>query len=81
MKATSLCAAALLVASTVCGYAAERTVGDTGGVKGASQFAPGHLPKGPHGASQNAPGHKPTTTGRGASEYTPGDKMNDARGK
>jgi hypothetical protein len=29
MKATSLCAAALLVGSTMCGYAAEGKVGDT----------------------------------------------------
>jgi hypothetical protein len=78
MNRIAVCAAALLIGSSVYGYAAPKGVGDSGGIKGASQFAPGHYPKGTRGASTYAPGHQ-VTTGRGHSESSPGDKMNDLR--
>jgi len=86
MKLLITSAAALFVGSTMCGYAAEKGIGNSGPRNpGASQYAPGQLPKGAEGHSQWAPGQeakKPgATTGRGgASELSPGDRMNDARG-
>ena len=58
---------------------------------GASGYSPGHEMKDPTitntgpGASDLSPGHmKPKGTvgqARGASEFSPGDRMNDKRGK
>ncbi len=78
MKKITLVAAALLfVGSSALGYAADRDRGASGYSPGdrmhdtgrkASQFAPGHQPKGYGGD----PGH---------SGSAPGDKMNDRRGR
>jgi hypothetical protein len=94
-KITVLAAAVLLIGSSACGYAAPKGVsGDTGGVKGASEFSPGDQMKdsggprkGSRGASEFSPGDKmkdsggATTGSRGASEFSPGDRMNDTRKK
>jgi hypothetical protein len=55
---------------------------------GASGFAPGHEQKTPGGAAAKSPGHEMQdarsagkTVTKGASEFSPGDKMNDKRGK
>jgi hypothetical protein len=95
MKRLSIIAAtALLIGSSVAGYAAENKAG-------ASGMAPGTQmnntttanPGATRGASEFSPGDKMNdnrTTGsaktkpgakRGASELSPGDKMNDARGR
>jgi hypothetical protein len=58
------------------------------GSPGASGFAPGHEQKTPGGGAAVSPGHEMQdarsagkTTTKGASEFSPGDKMNDKRGK
>ena len=58
------------------------------GSPGASGGAPGHEQKTPGGAAAVSPGHEMQdarsagkTPTHGASEFSPGDKMNDKRGK
>lgn len=81
MKTITTLAAAFLVSTAVAAYvqkspgASEYSPGDT--MKDRSTTMSGQ--KGP-GASQFTPGHEQKTPG-GASELSPGDKRNDARGK
>jgi hypothetical protein len=92
MKKLTLIAAALLLASSVSGYAAPKGSDTTGNAGGASEFSPGDKmrdsggpKKGSRGASEFSPGDKMRDSGgpkkgsRGASEFSPGDKMNDTR--
>jgi hypothetical protein len=87
MKKLTLFAAALLLASSVSGYAAPKS-----NAGGASEFSPGDQmrdsggpKKGSRGASEFSPGDQmrdsggPTRGSRGASEFSPGDQMNDRR--
>ena len=90
MRKLTLLAAALLLASTACGYAAPKG-SNAGNAGGASQFSPGDQmrdsggpTKGSRGASEFSPGDRmkdTTGTSRGASEFSPGDRMNDIRKK
>ena len=91
-RVTLLAAAALLVASTACGYAQTKgTTTSPGSSRGASEFSPGDQmrdrgrpTRGSRGASEFSPGDQMRdrgTTGRGASEFAPGDRMNDKRGR
>ncbi len=90
MKKIPLLALAILIGSTVYGFAAPRGAGGPG----ASQMSPGDQmrdaggPKpGARGASEFTPGDTmrdrggPTKGAHGASEFSPGDKMNDKRGR
>jgi hypothetical protein len=92
MMKMSLVAAAILVASSACGYAQSKGSGTPGTNRGASEYSPGDQmrdrggpARGSKGASEYAPGDRMrdsnTTTGRGASEFSPGDRMNDQRGR
>jgi hypothetical protein len=85
MRKMMLIAAALLLASSVGGYARQK--GSNAG--GASEYSPGDQMKdrgGPtpgfRGASEFAPGDQKkdsgSTVGRGASEFSPGDRAKDS---
>jgi hypothetical protein len=82
MKAVALAAGLVLALPTL-------ALAQTGtGSPGASGGAPGHEQKTPGGAAAKSPGHEMQdarsagkTTTKGASEFSPGDKMNDKRGK
>jgi hypothetical protein len=84
MKKVALIAIALLLGSSVGGYAAPKNAG------GASEFSPGDQMRdrggptlGSRGASEFSPGDRrrdtSRTIGRGASEFSPGDQKNDLR--
>ena len=82
MKALAL-AAGLALALPTFAFAQTGTASP-----GASGFAPGHEQKTPGGAAAKSPGHEMQdarsagkTVTHGASEFSPGDKMNDKRGK
>jgi hypothetical protein len=82
MKALTLAAAFALALP---GFALAQTGTHS---PGASGFAPGHEQKTPGGAAAVSPGHEMQdarsarkTVTHGASDFSPGDKMNDKRGK
>src|SRR5262249_10636388 len=90
-QVTLFAAAAIVAASTACGYAQSKGTASPGASRGASQFSPGDQMRdrggptpGSRGASEFSPGDQMRdrgTTGRSASEFSPGDKMNDTRRK
>ncbi len=84
MKKIIPLAAAVLLSAGVAAYAQSKS--GFSSAPGASESTPGDTMKdrsstksGP-GASQFTPGHEQRTPGS-ASELSPGDKMNDARGR